>query len=46
MKEFENGLYDVRHISDFRDMLDQSVENYGDLPAYKVDRKTRLNSSH
>ena len=42
MKEFENGLYDVRHISDFRDMLDQSVENYGDLPAYKVKRKGKF----
>lgn len=39
MKEFDKGFYKVRQIRDFRDMLDQSVELYGDLPAYKVKRK-------
>ncbi len=29
-------LYDVRHISDFRDMMDQCVENFADEPAFKI----------
>ena len=30
------ALYDVRHISDFRDMMDQCVENFADEPAFKI----------
>lgn len=30
------ALYDVRHISDFRDMMDQCVENFANEPAFKI----------